>query len=218
MNTAGIYRTIEQVAFSMQPPPLKVTQEFDSGPSIDNTCCAHAVYKVTLGCGSVYALDLTGSQYGWFNPVCTWEELLENRCIKNSFRNIYVPEFGAPELAKGKFTTYHGPRMANYRATTLQHFYKGMMATTKDMQPTQALSLSEDKWQNFGHNLVQDIRLQAVKATTAADQEWEEVLDILENTTVEERYKTSLAVQVTEAEAAGIPCLVRTVTPVAELE
>lgn len=40
----------------------------------------HPLWKVTLKDGLSYSLDLTGAQYGHFNPVIPWGEYTQTRC------------------------------------------------------------------------------------------------------------------------------------------
>jgi hypothetical protein len=50
--------------------------------------CTHKLFRVTLkDSGEVYALDLSGAQYGYYDPVTPFETYLEDRA-----RAIVVPE------------------------------------------------------------------------------------------------------------------------------
>jgi hypothetical protein len=53
-----------------------------------NIDCTHKLFRVTLKySGEVYALDLSGAQYGYYDPVTTFETYLEDRA-----RAIVVPK------------------------------------------------------------------------------------------------------------------------------
>jgi len=47
--------------------------------AIDKNEDAHFVIKAVLKNGDIYALDLTGAQYGHFDPVLPWQKYVESR-------------------------------------------------------------------------------------------------------------------------------------------
>ena len=42
----------------------------------------HEIFKVEVGCGKIYALDLTGAQFGYYEPLTPWEDYLRKRVKK----------------------------------------------------------------------------------------------------------------------------------------
>ncbi|TGO16259.1 hypothetical protein BTUL_0030g00450 [Botrytis tulipae] len=50
------------------------------GGEQDHAHYVHSIFKVTLqNCGGVYCLDLSGAQFGYYNPVTPWSEYVVNR-------------------------------------------------------------------------------------------------------------------------------------------
>lgn len=45
----------------------------------DNTTYQHSIVKVTLKNGETYAIDITGPQYGHYDPVVPWDIYAESR-------------------------------------------------------------------------------------------------------------------------------------------
>ena len=48
-------------------------------PKIDATDYHHNIIKITMKTGEVYALDMTGAQYGWTECIVPWKTYVESR-------------------------------------------------------------------------------------------------------------------------------------------
>ena len=54
----------------------------DGAPKIDTTDYRHIIIKITTRTGEVYALDMTGAQYGWTECIVPWKLYVESRVRK----------------------------------------------------------------------------------------------------------------------------------------
>lgn len=66
----------------------------------------HVLWKATLKNGEEYALDLTGAQLGWFEPVVAWPTYLKNQIQEDGVLeidpvDIYYAGRGPRELSHG---------------------------------------------------------------------------------------------------------------------
>lgn len=69
----------------------------------------HAILRVTTLSGEHYALDLTGAQYGWTEPVLPWDTFLASRVgriDKIEYFGRYKTYVKAKNLSLGKERTY----------------------------------------------------------------------------------------------------------------
>lgn len=57
----------------------RITIVDEQGCQVDNTTYAHAIVKATLQNGETYAIDITGPQYGHYDPVVPWDLYAESR-------------------------------------------------------------------------------------------------------------------------------------------
>lgn len=74
--------SIVEVPISFKSPKL-VLVGVDANKFIDTDVYQHELLQITLkNKGGVYALDLTGAQYGYFEPVIAWEEYAATRIEK----------------------------------------------------------------------------------------------------------------------------------------
>jgi hypothetical protein len=74
-----------------------------SDPTLD---ILHVLWKATLNNGEEFALDLTGAQLGWYNPVVPWHAYLKNQMQSNGLLeidpvDIYYAGRGPRELSHG---------------------------------------------------------------------------------------------------------------------
>ncbi len=73
-----MYSKVDEVLVRVKNTQLHIVR---IGPhSVDARTYAHKVLRITLNNGEVYALDITGSQFGWYgSTVMPWSAFLENR-------------------------------------------------------------------------------------------------------------------------------------------
>ncbi|KAK4695683.1 hypothetical protein P7C71_g2118, partial [Lecanoromycetidae sp. Uapishka_2] len=74
--------TAQQVAQITHQPKAyrrRVIAVQGDGYHVDNTDSKHCINRVTLTNGEVYAVDLTGPQYGFYDPVIPWEQYCDSR-------------------------------------------------------------------------------------------------------------------------------------------
>jgi hypothetical protein len=79
--------------------------------------CLHTCLRVTLNSGELYALDMTGAQFGYFEPVTPWKEFYENRVRSFSvvngvedfgwWKNHLEERFGASVAGKNGLLSLH---------------------------------------------------------------------------------------------------------------
>ncbi|KAL1296933.1 hypothetical protein AAFC00_004540 [Neodothiora populina] len=73
---------LQEASAGLQCPPLSVERTNAEGQPKCNAMFEHCLWRVTLKDKQhlSYALDLSGAQYGWYDPLISWEELLRDRC------------------------------------------------------------------------------------------------------------------------------------------
>jgi len=82
-----IVKSLEEVDMVLKAPRSRIIRVYPDGTSSDNHAYLHSFWKVTLINGDTYALDLTGAQYGWFEPAVSWNECIEHRCHELALSN-----------------------------------------------------------------------------------------------------------------------------------
>lgn len=62
-----------ELAVSVVKHRLQICYDFNHGPKINmpHSMC-HNVYRVVLKQGEVWAIDTTGAQFGYHEPLCSW--------------------------------------------------------------------------------------------------------------------------------------------------
>jgi hypothetical protein len=64
---------MKEVNVSMAKPKLRIYFNPTHGPSISTPqSMYHNVYRVVLRQGEVWAIDPTGAQFGYYEPLCSW--------------------------------------------------------------------------------------------------------------------------------------------------
>jgi hypothetical protein len=80
---------IEDVHVSVIGPKLRIIPiHLDGSQPQQGT--SHIVYRVTLKNGELWAVDTTGAQFGYADPLCPWDEFEQQRSAKD----IEAQEFG----------------------------------------------------------------------------------------------------------------------------
>ncbi|KAL1966245.1 hypothetical protein VTN77DRAFT_4598 [Rasamsonia byssochlamydoides] len=79
---AGLCSKIEEVNVSMINPKLRFSLIHLNGHQIDLPNSFHNLYRVTLKNGEIWAVDTTGAQYGYANPLCPWRDFEQYRLGK----------------------------------------------------------------------------------------------------------------------------------------
>ena len=70
-----IYAKIDEVIVNLK---LKITRAY--APNVfDATTYIHNVLRVTMKNGEVFALDITGSQFGWCDSILSWPSFFDSR-------------------------------------------------------------------------------------------------------------------------------------------
>lgn len=91
---------------------------------VDNTDkFRHDIFAVTLPSGLAYSLDLTGSQYGWYEPTAPWDIWRKERCLKL----LKTRKFGSSYLEEAKTL-----KAAEMRANGLSVTIKATPAQKKE--------------------------------------------------------------------------------------
>lgn len=177
MADIGFCTSIELVSFQVKDPPFTVTQKFVTWSPTGNPPRSHTVFKVTTKTGNTYALDLAGSQYGWFDPVCDWSTFLDKRCRSGTVQPTTVSEFKSFGLWTTPLEppTYH-PKDSDFRATVAKSFYERMATFMQTANPLAILSVSESSVRSFEVALVSQIQRHAALAASYADCSWIDIV------------------------------------------
>jgi hypothetical protein len=56
----------------------------------------HILLRVELTGGEEYAIDLSGAQYGYYEPITPWNVYRDTRVANIVFIPIFAPEIGEP--------------------------------------------------------------------------------------------------------------------------
>ncbi|KAL1296936.1 hypothetical protein AAFC00_004542 [Neodothiora populina] len=195
----SIIQSLEVVFFHVQGTVFKVWQEVTNVATIHNMQPLHSVYKITLLDGSLWALDLTGSQYGWFDPVCAWQELLDIRWDYQASPPSQQPATGEGDGSAdsrlsllehaGNSSTGDNDRWdtevhkrPHHRASVLRYFNEGLQTSLSRHDATRALVMatmspgtggdSNDSAQGFRDALIAAVCECAWTAAVFADDIW----------------------------------------------
>ena len=63
----------------MQPPPRRIITIAPDGTQTDNALQVHSILQIALKNGECSAIDITGVQFGYDNPVIPWENYNSSR-------------------------------------------------------------------------------------------------------------------------------------------
>lgn len=79
-RSTDICSDIHEVSTSVNNTPLTILRHDICSPKVCSFTCRHQVLQVTLKNKEVYALDMTGAQYGWPLPTTMpWGTFLKER-------------------------------------------------------------------------------------------------------------------------------------------
>jgi len=170
-----ISQKTEVVVFLLKDPPLTVTFEPDGGCSTSNAGYRHVCWRVTLKTGNIYAVDVTGAQYGWFDSVCPWQECLEKRCDNEAVLRIGFNDDDrhAPLIASTfNILTSLPPKVDNYYVSVCEHFSRTIKVHLGTLKVEDLFVHGYDKESPQVLNLTKEVKRQAAMATLAADEIW----------------------------------------------
>ena len=131
---------------------------------------------MTLKSGDVFAVDLTGAQYGYFDPVCAWSECLQERLLDEEALRIgfHEDEHVVPLMAaEPDISGFAQPNVDSYYALVMEVFsksmasYLGNLSSIASAMPEMQQGLPESR------KLMAEVRKQALSATLAADMVWD---------------------------------------------
>ena len=72
---------IEEVNISVINSKLRISLGLSAGYQFAPNSF-HNLYRVTLKNGETWAVDTTGAQFGYMNPLCPWKDFVRNRSSK----------------------------------------------------------------------------------------------------------------------------------------
>lgn len=163
------------MVFLLKEPPLIVTIEPDGGLPVSNSSFQHICWRITLKSGERFAVDLTGAQYGWFDPVCNWKECLKTRCSYEGILRVGVSqgETIAPLIAaESGISGFTPPGVDNYYASIQETFSKLMTAHLEKSQATRSLALLNGTSGIDEADVIAEVRRQVDAAIMIADEVW----------------------------------------------
>ncbi|KAL1296935.1 hypothetical protein AAFC00_004541 [Neodothiora populina] len=170
-----IAEKVEVAMFLLKEPPLIVTMEPDGSPSFSNFDYRHECWRVTLKSGEIFAVDLTGSQYGWTDPICPWNLCLQERCLHNEAFFVALKghqDFLPLVAAEKQLPGFALPRVDNYYVSVQQHFAIIMEQLLHDLPTENLLGGPENQRLISEHSVIGEVRRQAQIATLATDEIW----------------------------------------------
>lgn len=144
--TLGTCPDVVEVLVRPQPPKRPMQTVRPDGPNRGNDC-PHVILMVTLKDGEMYAVDVTGAQYGYYDSVYPWDQYLQTR-VQTSGQEVSFRSFGSLK------TKYHG---AVWCATP---GYKGAVRTAHREFAT-TFDRAVDEWQGKGVKVVEMLRMGA---------------------------------------------------------
>lgn len=153
--------------------------EPDGSEPVSNMDYRHMVWRVTLQSGDVYAIDLTGSQYGWPDPVCPWQECLDQRSMSRDALQIGIREDDcvAPlNLKDFPMTGLPLPHVDNYYSLVRHHFARTLRPYLDKHSAMDMLILSARNFDVAKAVLTEAVKEHVSEATRLADDVWEELL------------------------------------------
>ena len=90
-NLSGLYKKVEEVLFDAKNPLLEVYRpgatsiiHLLGGPPIDlrKPIMSHLILRISFKSGKDYAVDISGAQFGFHEPVLPWAEYESQRVHK----------------------------------------------------------------------------------------------------------------------------------------
>ena len=77
----GLYSNVEEVRHVVKNAKHDLIRVYTNAENdhINRTNKYHTIIKITTRTGEVYALDMTGAQYGWTECIVPWEVYVESR-------------------------------------------------------------------------------------------------------------------------------------------
>ena len=95
------WKELRECAVLIRYPQRQVF--IDSGnPDLDYPSLHHSILRIELQSGVQYAVDLDGAQFGFYEPVCPWEEYLSSRMagvIEVGYLGMVEKRFARPDTA-----------------------------------------------------------------------------------------------------------------------
>lgn len=111
----GCYARVEEVSIKLKNHrPIIYFNEL--GDRVD-TDCEHYILRVTTKGGEMVALDITCAQYGWQNPVMSWEQYQQERVAQ--VKRVLPFGYARRRLLQKIQTDSHSTR-GGYRIGTIQ--------------------------------------------------------------------------------------------------
>lgn len=166
----------EVAGFLLKDPPLVVTLESDGGSSVSNLGYRHVCWRLTLSTGAMYAVDLTGAQYGWSDLVCQWDECFENRCLNKDALRIGLREdenIAPIAIRESGIFALAPPAVDNYYALVRDDFSRSMTSYLENKQAADILELSSGGFNLQEYTMIEEMRHLAEAATSVADRVWD---------------------------------------------
>lgn len=183
----------------IKAPPFRINEVHPLG-RIDNTEFRHSLFKIALHNDELYALDLTGAQYGWFEPLCPWTEVVENRCDEHRISNMDGATYIRHSRHGTTTRTYStrdpmdnvqdpaqsasAPQMNWYQAVTGRAFAHAMQPYFDSQPAIDLLGLPQVYFKNLEREFLEYVRLEAEMATLVADEAWRAALEVNHETEI----------------------------------
>ena len=81
MTYPGLYSKIEEVSHVVKNAEHDLLRVYsnEGNLNIDATDYRHKIIKIVTKTGEIYALDMTGAQYGWTECILPWKIYVESR-------------------------------------------------------------------------------------------------------------------------------------------
>ena len=70
---------LQEVYFVPKPSRVKIITNYLDGGETSNAAYRHSIIKITLQNGEKYALDISGAQYGYLEPLSSWKCYTDTR-------------------------------------------------------------------------------------------------------------------------------------------
>ena len=139
----GLYSKLEEVEMLLTNCLLRVLTVSEAATHPEPPRNRHCVYKVTMKNGQMWAIDVTGAQYGYLDTLCPWSQYERERCDKidsirafGYFRNQPKDPYGllkgakmAEEMALTEALDDQIPRWAQEYGGALNIILKGPEVT-----------------------------------------------------------------------------------------
>ncbi|KAA8576643.1 hypothetical protein EYC84_006732 [Monilinia fructicola] len=80
---------VEEVNVTVISPKLQICHTIAGSSVVNPPCLSHDLYRVTLNNGEEWAVDCTGVQYGYTEPLCSWSHISQHRLSKINAVNAF---------------------------------------------------------------------------------------------------------------------------------